>query len=147
MFLVYLVWQAPIYQLLREHRVRQPLQRAVAGNRWQEHDLIFTTSIGNPCDPSNLRKDFLKVLEAAGLPKMRFHDLRHTSASLMLNHSIPVIIASKRLGHATPSITMDTYGHLFNDMQGDVAKLMDELVTPIRVDMAEIEQEDHITRD
>ncbi len=133
-------------QLLREHRVRQPLQRAVAGNRWQEHDLIFTTSIGTPCDPSNLRKDFLKVLDAAGLPKMRLYDLRHTSASLMLNQGIPVIIASKRLGHANPSITMDTYGHLFNDMQGDVAKLMDELVTPIRVDMAEIEQDSHVTR-
>jgi integrase len=82
-------------------------------------------------DASNLRLDFYQVLQSAGLPKIRFHDLRHTAASLMLNHGIPVIVVSKILGHSKPSITMDIYGHLYNEMQDEAAQLMDELVTPI----------------
>ena len=49
----------------------------------------------------------------------------------MLNHSVPVIVVSKILGHSKPSITMDIYGHLYNEMQDEAAQLMDELVTPI----------------
>ena len=65
---------------------------------------------------------------------MRFHDLRHSAASLMLNNGIPVIVVSKVLGHAKPSITLDIYGHLYNEMQGEVARLMDELVSPVKAD-------------
>jgi integrase len=96
-----------------------------------EHDLIFSSKSGTPMDPSNLRLDFARVLRQAGLPKIRFHDLRHTAASLTLNHGIPVIVVSKILGHSKPSITMDIYGHLYNEMQDEAARLMDELVTPI----------------
>ena len=78
---------------------------------------------------------------------MRFHDLRHTSASLMLNEGIPVIVASRRLGHANPSITMDTYGHLFHEMQGEAARILDELVTPIRVDIPVVKQDARITQE
>ncbi len=56
---------------------------------------------------------------------------RHTVASLMLNHGIPVIVVSKILGHARPNITMDIYGHLSNEMQDEAVRLMDDLVTPI----------------
>jgi len=85
-------------------------------------------------DPSNLRLDFTRVLGRAGLPKIRFHDLRHTAASLMLNHNVPVIVASKRLGHSKPSITLDIYGHLYQEMQDEVARKMDELVSPVPVE-------------
>jgi integrase len=78
-------------QVLREHRERQIAQMAIAGERWQDHDLIFPSTVGTPLHPSNLRIDFNRTLEAAGLPKIRFHDLRHTAASLMLNHGVPVI--------------------------------------------------------
>jgi integrase len=72
---------------------------------------------GTPLDPSNLRLDFSRVLRQAGLPKIRFHDLRHTAASLMLNNGVPVLVVSKMLGHSKPSITMDIHGHLYNEMQ------------------------------
>jgi len=65
------------------------------------------------------------------LPVIRFHDLRHTAASLMLNHGIPVIVVSRRLGHAKPSITLDVYGHIIPSMQAEAAEKMDELVTPV----------------
>jgi len=62
------------------------------------------------------------------LPEIRFHDLRHTAASLMLNRGIPVIVVSRILGHARPSITLDVYGHLMPTMQDEAAKLMDGLI-------------------
>jgi integrase len=65
------------------------------------------------------------------------HDLRHTSASLMLNHDIPVIIVSHRLGHARASITSDVYGHLLPNMQDEAAEMIDDLVTPTEVKLDE----------
>jgi len=121
--------------ILRQHWERQGLQKALAGHRWKENDLIFPSSVGTPGDPSNLRVDFLRTLEKAGLPKIRFHDLRHTAASLLLNHGIPVIIVSKILGHSKPSITLDVYGHLYHEMQDEAAITIDKLVTPIQVEI------------
>jgi integrase len=123
-------------QALREHREHQQLQKAFAGHRWQENDLIFPSKIGTPLDTSNLRMDFNRVIARAGVPKVRFHDLRHTAASLMLNNGIPVIVVSRILGHSKPSITLDIYGHLYNEMQGEAARLMDELVSPVQVDIS-----------
>lgn len=123
-----------VLQALREHRERQSKAKRLMGIAWQENGLMFTNSVGNPGDGSNIRKDFYSVLEAAGLPKIRFHDLRHTAATLMLNHSVSPIVVSKMLGHSKPSVTMDIYGHLLYGMQAEAAKLMDELVSPIPVD-------------
>ena len=74
-------------------------------------------------------------MEKAGLPKIRFHDLRHTSASLMLNRNLPPIAISRRLGHAKPSTTLDIYGHLLPEGQEEVARMMDEITTPIPVEL------------
>ena len=122
---------------LRLHKERLQSRKAVVGARWQDYDLIFPSNKGTPLEPSNMRKDFNRVLEKAGLAKIRFHDLRHTAASLMLNNGIPVIVVSKVLGHSKPSITMDIYGHLYNRMQDEVVRLMDELVTPIQVGVSQ----------
>ena len=67
---------------------------------------------------------------------MLFHDLRHTAASLILNNGIPVIVVSKILGHSKPSITLDIYGHLYHEMQGEAARLMDELVSLVKINFA-----------
>lgn len=98
---------------------------------WNDLDLMFPSTVGSPIHPANLRRSFRKLLRLSGLPHVRFHDLRHTAASLMLNYGIPVIVASKRLGHAKPSITMDVYGHLIPSRQEEAAMLMDELLTPV----------------
>jgi len=120
-------------QALREQSEFQQIHREIAGQRWQENDLIFPSKIGTPLNPSNLRLDFNRVVERSGVPRVRFHDLRHSAASLMLNNGIPVIVVSKILGHAKPSITLDIYGHLYNEMQGDASRLMDRLVSPIKI--------------
>lgn len=123
-------------QALRLHRDRQQLQKAVAGERWQENDLIFPSNIGTPLDASNMRLDFKRIIKLSGIPKVRFHDLRHTAASLMLNNGIPVIVVSRILGHSKPSITLDIYGHLYNEMQEEASRLMDELVSPVKLTIA-----------
>ena len=122
-------------QALREHHQRQQVRKAFAAERWQDHDLIFPCSVDTPGDSSNLRKDYYRVLQKAGLPKIRFHDLRHTAASLMLNNGVPVIVVSRVLGHSKPSVTLDIYGHLLLDVQAEAARVMDRLVRPIPIDM------------
>jgi integrase len=126
-------------ELLRRHSKRQQDERIAAGETWKEYDLIFPTSVGTPIDQRSLLRTFKLFLKHAGLPPIRFHDLRHTSASLMLNHDIPVIIVSRRLGHARASITSDVYGHLLPNMQDEAAEMIDDLVTPTEVNL-----EDHV---
>lgn len=117
--------------MLREHRKHQLAQKRLAGDDWEEWGLIFSTQNGIPVHARSLYRNFKQLIADAGLPDIRFHDLRHTAASLMLNQGIPILIVSKRLGHARPSITLDIYGHLIPSMQGPVAEVMDELITPL----------------
>jgi integrase len=128
--------------VLQEHYNRQQLERQFAGDKWQENNLVFPTSRGTPWNPRNLRRDFEKALQAAGLPQIRFHDLRHTAASLMLNHGIPVIVVSRRLGHSRPSITMDVYGHLIPGLQQQAADKIDELITPVEIELDEYSEQE-----
>ena len=121
--------------VLRAHRERQDLERAAMGDRWQECGLIFPSSIGRPKIYHVLHRDFQLILKRAGLPPVRFHDLRHTAASLMLNHGVPVLIVSRRLGHSRPSITLDVYGHLIPGFQEEAADLMDDLVSPVEIEI------------
>jgi integrase len=118
---------------LRAQYQHQQVIKAANADRWRDHDLIFPSSVGTPQNASNLRLDFNQVIQKAQLPKIRFHDLRHTAASLMLNHGVPLIVVSRMLGHAKANITLDIYGHLIHEMQDEAAKVMDELVTPIPV--------------
>ena len=114
---------------LASHRKAQDAQRIRSG--WQAHNLIFPSSVGTPFDPRNLLRAFKNLLKKAGLPDMRFHDLRHTAATLMLLNNVPLMVVSRRLGHSKPSVTLDIYGHYLPGMQEGAATLMDELVTPI----------------
>ena len=120
-------------EVLHAHYERQQIERLAAGETWVEYGLIFTTSNGTPIHQRNLQRDFKSLIKKAGLPPIRFHDLRHTAASLMLNHDIPVIVVSRRLGHARTSITLDVFGHLLPSMQAEAAELIDGLVTPTEV--------------
>ena len=119
--------------ILRNHDIRQNQERIISGDRWIDKGLLFTTRIGTPIHARNLIRYFKKLLNEAGLPEIRFHDLRHTAASIMLNNGIPVIVVSRRLGHSKPSITLDVYGHLIPSMDEYAAQRMDELVTPVEL--------------
>ena len=124
-------------RILQEQFARLELVKAFAGNKWQDYGLMFPSSIGTPLEITNLRREFNKVLKKAGVPKIRFHDLRHTAASIMLSHKIPVVIVSKILGHSKPSVTTDIYYHYIPSSNDEATKLMDDL-TPIALEFSSI---------
>lgn len=118
---------------LREHLTFQVQERMAAGDKWQEFDLLFPSVFGTPLDPSNMYKDFKDILRKAGLPDIRFHDLRHTAATLMLQQGTHPKIVQERLGHSDISLTMNTYSHVLPSMQEEAAEKMDEILVPIEV--------------
>ena len=116
---------------------------AKACDNWQDNGLIFPSSVGTPFEQSHVHKDFIKVLNAANLQRIRFHDLRHTAASLMLNHGVPALVVSKILGHSNPSVTLNIYAHSTLDMQSEASRIMDEIVTPIPVSIPQLHATAH----
>jgi integrase len=108
-------------------------------------NLIFINGIGTQIYYKRFYKDFKRVLRNANLPDIRFHDLRHTAATLMISNGIPVLIVSKILGHSKPSVTMNIYAHASVEMQSEAAILMDNLVTPISISLKE-DQKQEISR-
>lgn len=121
----------PEVSALRRHHRRQAAERLAAGPNWQSNDFVFSTSTGVPIEASNLiRRSFVPLLAQAKLPKMRFNDLRHTAASLMLAQGIPAKVVAERLGHSNIGITLDTYAHALPNMQREAARIMDELLFP-----------------
>ena len=115
---------------LKEHRARQMEQRlkAVA---WEDNDLIFTNEVGRHITPQNLlRRSFSSLLERAGLQRIRFHDLRHSAATLLLLQGVHVKVVSEMLGHSSVSLTLDTYSHVLPSMQSDAAAKMEALLAP-----------------
>jgi integrase len=83
---------------LTAHRERQKFERKWAGSRWQEHGLVFTTTIGTPLDSANVTHNFQKALQAAGLRKQQFHDLRHCAATLLLAQGVGLADDNGRAG-------------------------------------------------
>lgn len=92
-----------------------------AGAAYQDNDLIVCTSIGTPILPRNLLRTFYRVRDAAGLPEITIHDLRHTHATLLLKQGVHPKIVSERLGHASIKITLDLYSHILPNMQKETA--------------------------
>ena len=113
---------------LRTHRAGQLRERLVAGSRWQETGLVFTTTIGTPMDPRNVTRHFKRVLVRAGLPQKRFHDLRHTCASLLLVQGAHPRVVMEILGHSQISMTMDTYAQVMPELQRDAANRIDAIL-------------------
>ena len=109
---------------LREHLEDQNQNRQLAREKWQENGLIFPTTIGTPMAARNMYKDFRKLLIRAGLPPIRFHDLRHTAATLMLQQGIHPKIVQERLGHADISMTLNIYSHVLPSMREEAAEKM-----------------------
>jgi len=105
-------------EALRGHRKRQAEEKLRMGTLYQDQGLVFATEIGTPLEPSNIdNRSFKPLLSKAGLRSIRFHDLRHTCATLMLSQGVNPKIAQERLGHGTIAQTMDTYSHVLPDMQ------------------------------
>jgi integrase len=120
-------------EALREHRTRQLPERLALGPAWEDLDLVFPNTVGKPIDGVNLLpRDFRPLLERAGLPRMRFHDLRHTAATLLLGRGINPKVVSEMLGHSHVSVTLGIYSHVLPHMQQQAAEAMDLALGPYR---------------
>jgi hypothetical protein len=108
-------------------------ERHEAGDHWQDNDLVFPSSRGTPWHQRNVIKYYKRLLQEAGLPDIRFHDLRHTAATLMLQQNISPKVVQEILGHADITLTLNTYSHVSAAMQKEAAAKVDELLTPIDV--------------
>lgn len=109
---------------LSRHRQRQ-LEEQLAARVWVETGHVFTTEAGTPLDPANVRRSFVALLKRADLPHVRFHDLRHSAASLLLVQGVPPRVVMETLGHSRIAVTMDTYSHVTPELQREAARAMD----------------------
>jgi integrase len=121
--------------MLEAHRHRQETLRASVGDHWVETGMIFTSTIGTYLDQTKVSREFKKVLRENGLPELRFHDLRHTSISLLLDIGTPVNTVQKRAGHSKASVTTDIYGHVMAHSQDAAAENIEEIVKPLENDL------------
>jgi integrase len=113
---------------LREQRRRQAEARLKAGPAWADGNWVFTTALGLPYHPSDVAHRFQRLLEHAGLPRLRFHDLRHTTASLLLGEGVHPKVVASLLGHSTIQITLDTYSHVTPGLARQAAEALGALV-------------------
>jgi integrase len=117
-----------VIEALKEHRKRQVEER-LASRAWQENELVFCSIRGTPLRPQNVqRRSFKPLLRKAGLPDIRFHDLRHTAASLLLRAGEHPKVVQERLGHSSIALTMDLYSHLIDNMQAAAAEKLQRLL-------------------
>jgi len=114
-------------EALRAHRARQNEEKLRAGSLWQDNDLVFPTTMGTTMSGTNLLgRHFKPLLNRVELPAIRLHDLRHTCATILLVAGKHPKYVQELLGHASISITLDTYSHVIEGMDGGLADAMDE---------------------
>jgi integrase len=125
-------------EALKQHRIHQLEAKLKAGALWQDHDYVFCTSIGTHLNPSKDVLDQLKVLlKKAGLPDIRFHDLRHSAATLLLTEGVHPKIVQELLGHSNISMTMDVYSHVLPNMQQDAISRLNNALSKFEGDGSE----------
>ena len=113
-------------QALKSHLERQLEEIDRAGSLWQENGLVFASETGAPLDRRDLTsRRFKPLLKRAGLPHFRFHDLRHTCATLLLTQNVNPKVVSEMLGHSSIAITLDTYSHVLPNMQDSAAHALE----------------------
>ena len=120
---------ASVVAALSAHKVATIEERWRAGQLWEDHDLVFPNVLGRPRGHSNIVRAFHPLLEGAGLPRIRFHDLRHTAATLMLGRGVHAKLVSEMLGHASIGITLDIYSHALPSMHRQAAEVMEDLLS------------------
>src|SRR5215218_9001388 len=117
-------------EALKAHLERQLEDIERLGDLYRDHGLVFTSEVGTLINPSNLRRrSFAPLLQRAGLPRIRFHDLRHTCAKLLLSRNVHPKYVQELLGYATVAITLDTYSHVIPGMGDHAMRAMEDVLS------------------
>jgi len=115
--------------VLKKHKARVAKEKLKCGPDYVDYDLVICTSKGTPVNPENLKRTFERLIKAAGVPKIRFHDLRHTHATMLLAQGVHAKVISERLGHSNIKTTLDIYSHVLPNMQEEAANQIDALLS------------------
>ncbi|MGO4887994.1 tyrosine-type recombinase/integrase [Anaerobacillus sp. MEB173] len=110
-----------VIDALKKHRVEQNKQKLIAGIGYEDHDLVACIETGKPINSRNLIRHFKRMIKESGVPDIRFHDLRHSHATIMLQLGEHPKVVSERLGHSKITVTLDLYSHVIPNMQKDAA--------------------------
>ncbi len=114
---------------LRKHKVKQNEQRLRLGTEWQNNNLVFASEIGTPLNPPNLTRHFKRILKKTNLrTSIRLYDLRHTTATLLLQVGINPKVVSERLGHSSIVLTLDVYSHVLPTMQKEATEQLEAMI-------------------
>ena len=118
-----------VVEQLARHRTSQAARRRELGPLYDDHDLIFAQADGRPIEPSVMLARFQRALQPAGLPSLRIKDLRHVHANIMLSEGVHPRVVQEQLGHASITLTLDTYSHVTPGIQSEavqrVGKVLD----------------------
>jgi len=117
-----------VVSALKAHRKAQLKERLAAGGEWKDSGLAFTTPIGTALDPRNVTREFQSMLSEAEVPRVRFHDLRHTAATLLLAQGVDPRTIMETLGHSQISLTLNTYSHVLPALQASAAAKMNAIL-------------------
>jgi integrase len=114
-------------KVLRTHRANQAAEALALGPAWADSGLVFTSTVGTVIEPRNLNRLFDELITKAGVRRIRFHDLRHTCASLLLAQNVAARVVMKILGHSQLAITTDLYSHVMPTALREAADAMDRV--------------------
>ena len=121
-------------EALKQHRLRQEEMKRLAGDMWEEHDQVFSTPLGKHLNPGHGVLVQLKILlEKADLPDIRFHDLRHSTATMLLSKGVHPKVVQEILGHSEIGMTLNTYSHVLPTMQKDAMEKLDDLFQQVNI--------------
>jgi integrase len=120
---------ASVVESLKRHRVRQLEYRLGLGEAYQDHGYVFVNETGGYIHPNTLYRRYHELVARAGVPEIRFHDLRHTSATLLLAEGVHGKIVQERLGHSNIAMTLDLYSHVTADMQRQAADALEAAIS------------------
>ena len=123
-----LVMPSMIVERLREHEKRQVVEKLWAGYKWQESGLVFANRVGQPTQARRVIEQFHEALAQAGLRRVRFHDLRHSCATLLLVQGVSPRVVMEVLGHSEIALTMNAYSHVVPELQREAAQRMQAIL-------------------
>jgi integrase len=115
---------------LRRYRQRQDLDRREAGDRWTDQDLVFATSTGRPLDPAYVHRQHETICYLAEVGYIRFHDLRHSCATLLLEQRVELVTIKELLGHARLHVTADIYAHVRPRLHRNAIEALNQVLDP-----------------
>jgi len=124
----HLVMPRTIVDRLLEHEKRQVTERPWAGSKWQETGLVFSNQVGGPTQARRVIEQFHEALDQAGLRRIRFHDLRHSCATLLLVQGVSPRVVMEVLGHSEIAMTMNAYSHVVPELQQEAARRMQAIL-------------------